>query len=130
MKVFGLTIDFKLNNPTTWVLLALAAFVAYHVMNRLQEGFSDGEKKVLVLYYAPWCSHCKRLMPEWQKVEDAHKADPKVEVKKVNCDEEPEKAKQEGVQGFPTIILYKGSGKKMFNDERTASAIESFISHA
>lgn len=128
MKLLGYTINF--NNPTIWIVLVLAAIIAYYAMNRLQEGFSDGEKKVLVLYYAPWCGHCKSLMPEWEKIEDAHKDDTKVDVKKVNCDEEPEKAKKEGVQGFPTIILYKGGEKKKFEDERTASALESFISHA
>lgn len=126
MKLFGYVIDF--NKPTTILLLALAAYVAYHVLNSLQEGFSDDDKKVVVLYYAPWCGHCKSLMPEWKKIEDAHKNDPKVSVKKVNCDEEPDKAKKEGVTGFPTIILYKGGVKKIFHDKRTASAIETFIS--
>lgn len=127
MQVFGVDLNAKTLAPA---VVAVALVVVYLAWKRF-EGFTDGNhQKLLVLYYAPWCGHCKRLMPEWEKVEKAHQGDAKVKVTKVNCDKEPEKAKKEGVQAFPTIILYKNGEKQVYQESRTAQAIEAFLSKA
>jgi protein disulfide-isomerase-like protein len=87
-----------------------------------------GGKRTIILYYVPWCGHCKNMMPEWQKLEQQHTDDPNVSVKKINCDEEPEKAQRDGVERFPTIILYKGQEKEIYQGKRDTESLEQFIS--
>lgn len=132
MKLLGYTIDF--NDFKTWIVIVTIVIAVYYSLSRLQEGFSVGvgdKQKTIVLYYAPWCGHCKRLMPEWKQLEKIYENHPDVEVKKVNCDDEPDKAKAEGVRGFPTIILYNKNGDKtVYRDKRTAASIKDFVDRA
>ena len=127
MKLFG----FQLNTPMIVVLIVVALLVLYGVYRLFfgsnKEGFSDSNKKVLVLYYSPRCGHCTAMMPEWDKVDNAHKGDSLIEVKKVNGDKESDKAASAGIEGYPTIILYTGGEKNTFTGDRTAEALESFL---
>lgn len=56
-----------------------------------------------VLFYAPWCGHCKRVMPHWDNLE---KSNVGVNVKKVNSDENKELTEKHGITGFPTIRYF------------------------
>eukprot|EP00490_Sorites_sp_Unknown_P008661 CAMPEP_0114672498 /NCGR_PEP_ID=MMETSP0191-20121206/43023_1 /TAXON_ID=126664 /ORGANISM="Sorites sp." /LENGTH=467 /DNA_ID=CAMNT_0001935011 /DNA_START=61 /DNA_END=1464 /DNA_ORIENTATION=- len=84
------------------------------------------DKDVFVEYYAPWCGHCKRLAPEYEKVGEAFKSVDDVLIAKVDATENDT---PEEIKGFPTLIFYpKGSkeGKK-YNGDRTAEAIIQYI---
>ncbi len=59
-------------------------------------------KKVLVDFYAGWCSPCKAIAP---KLEELSKEQSEVEIVKVNVDENPQLADQFGIRGIPTLIL-------------------------
>ena len=67
------------------------------------EEYKNYNGKMMVLFYAPWCPHCKSIMPEWQKFKDLN--DTNIRVIKINCDDYPDYAKQFGVKGFPTIYF-------------------------
>lgn len=137
----GLNLQKLLKNKIFLAAIAVIAVVYFFGdqinlnlnLNRT-EGFTSEEeeasvgKKVLVLFYAPWCPHCKDVMPTWDKLQKNHAADKGVDVKKVDCEKNPEKAKDNGVQAFPTIVLFK-DGKKIavFDDERTETSIENFV---
>ena len=60
---------------------------------------------VIVDFWAPWCGPCRMLAPVLEQVADA--VDGKVKVVKVNTDEEQALAAQYGIQGIPTMILFK-----------------------
>jgi protein disulfide-isomerase-like protein len=113
--------------------VALAAVFYYlHINNMMppmiQSGGEADKKITVVLFYAPWCPHCKDIMPMWKKLVEKHSSDNKVEVKKVNCEDKPEQAEQNDVQGFPTIIMFKNGKKVKYEGERTEEGIENFIS--
>jgi protein disulfide-isomerase-like protein len=115
MKIFGYDVG------VTPLLLALVAIIAVAIAAKyLKEGF-DASEKNLVLYFAPWCGHCKTLKPEWEKLSKAGIKG--VTISEVNADDEKEKAKEAGVDGFPTIILYNKGEQKVYSGARTAEAI-------
>jgi protein disulfide-isomerase-like protein len=72
--------------------------VSLEAYETLDEGF---EQKSLVLFYAPWCPHCKNIMPDWDDATKRNTTD--IKMVKVNCDEHEDLAKKHGIQGFPTI---------------------------
>ena len=60
-------------------------------MNMNQEQFKQlirEEKPVLVDFWAPWCSYCRRIGPAYEKIGEEY-ADSLV-VGKINIDEEPQ----------------------------------------
>ena len=102
-------------------------------------GGSDGGPSVFVLYHMPWCGYCKRLMPEWDKLykdktlNDLVSAG-KLEILKINCEEDPAPGKRHGVSGYPTIVLYEtkkdflsSATGLIYDGERTIDAIKPFI---
>lgn len=76
--------------------------------------FVNGRKHALVEFYAPWCGHCKRMVPEFTKLGEKISGDGKlssrVVVAKVDADKHREIGNRFDVKGFPTI-LYFARGK-------------------
>ena len=89
------------------------------------EHFDDGTTDSMVLFYAPWCGHCKNMMGDWEQLQQ--KAPSNIKIVKVNCDEQPELATRHGVQGFPTIVLFKGGKKIYFEGPRNLDNFLQFI---
>jgi len=63
----------------------------------------NSDNDVMVEFYAPWCGHCKRLAPDYEKVATAFAGDKSIVVAKVDCDANPSLATKYGVTGFPTL---------------------------
>lgn len=80
----------------------------------------------LVKFYAPWCGHCKRLAPTWEEL--ATKAKGSFNVAKLDCTTEKETASKQGIQGYPTVKLFKdGKLIEEYNGPRTVEAFTDFV---
>ena len=64
---------------------------------------------VLLDFYANWCGHCQKLLPLLDEV--AVDMDGKLNVMKVNVDENREFAQKFDIKGLPTMLLFKAGSE-------------------
>lgn len=72
----------------------------------------DETKDVLVEFYAPWCGHCKKLAPDWEKLAKVYAGDRNIVIAKIDADANKEKAGVYGVTGFPTLKWFGKTSKQ------------------
>ena len=70
-----------------------------------EEQVLRAEKPVLVDFWAPWCTYCRRIAPAVDQV--AGQYGEQMVVGKVNVDEQPELAERFGVETIPTLMLFQ-----------------------
>nr|XP_027090852.1 protein disulfide-isomerase-like [Coffea arabica]XP_027090853.1 protein disulfide-isomerase-like [Coffea arabica] len=94
--------------------------------------FVSKHKFIVIEFYAPWCGHCKKLDPEYEKAASIlSKEDPPLILAKVDANEEKNKAlaTEFGVSGFPTIkiLRFGGSVVQDYKGPREADGIVAYV---
>lgn len=69
----------------------------------------EGDKPALVDFYASWCGPCKMLAPVLEELGDEYAG--RVDIYKVNVDEQQELAALFGVRSIPTLLFIPRDGK-------------------
>jgi protein disulfide-isomerase-like protein len=101
------------------------------VVHLTEETFGDalaGTSSLLVMFYAPWCGHCKKMKPEYERaaatliVEEVPGA-----LAAVDATKERELATRYNITGFPSVKYFK-EGKYVWDfHDRTADNIVEFM---
>jgi len=102
------------------------------VGSQFEEMLFHEKKDVMLEVYAPWCGHCKKLEPEWEKLGK--------KVVKEGLEDLLMIAKLDGTandspddkfewSGFPSIFYVKGGNKtpEKYEGERTAKGVWKWI---
>lgn len=81
----------------------------------------------LVMFYAPWCGHCKAAIPELNEAANLLKKEKLVKIGRINCDENRDKCGNYGIRGYPTIKWFANGSNEDYQGGRDRNAFVSFI---
>ncbi|KAF6203157.1 hypothetical protein GE061_003574 [Apolygus lucorum] len=113
---------------TIFVVAAIMSVSTASRVLELSDRFLEIKKEGhwLLMFYAPWCAHCKRLEPVWAHVAQSlyHT---NIRVGKVDCTKYTTVANTLAISGYPTIMFLKGDEKDfVFRGDRTKDEIVHF----
>lgn len=101
------------------------------VIELTKENFEEIVEKadiILVEFYAPWCGHCKRLAPEYERAAKALDILPTpIPLAKINGIEEKELAEKYEARGWPTLMIFRKGRKYAYEGPRDEPGIISYM---
>ena len=89
----------------------------------------QASKPVLVDFWAEWCAPCRMIAPLVEEI--AAEYDDRLSVAKMDVDTSPETPNWLGIQGIPTLILFKGGAeiKRLVGYRPKEVLIEELLPH-
>ena len=85
-------------------------------------------KVVFIKMFAPWCGHCKKMAPDWNKLMDEYKDSATQLIADADCTAEGKPiCDANGVKGFPTLKHGDPSDLQDYKGGRTYDALKKFI---
>ena len=99
---------------------------AMNINNQKYQELLQADKPLLVDFWAPWCSYCRRIGPAYDKIAEQYGQD--LVVAKINIDEEPRLAMGEMIEVIPTLVMYRnGQAIGSVVAPESKAMIENFI---
>lgn len=121
----------KMNILLGILVLLCVLLVALRVFGQHGEGFSGSSDMEVTICKAEWCGHCKKAMPEFEKLVAASPIalpnGKKATIKMLDSDANKDELKEFNVRGFPTIFV-KANGEQLeYPGERTFDGVMEYI---
>ena len=121
-----------MRSATALVVVLLAAAHGYQEVHEIDTHTFDlkvREGVWLLMWYAPWCGHCKKMQPIFEEVaEYYHRRDDQVRVGRIDGTAHTGLASNAGVKGYPTLLLLRdGETIDEYKGPRTFEAITAFV---
>ena len=96
------------------------------------EGFDAYMKDaegLLLLFYAPWCNHCRRFMPVFDIAAGEIKKNTNIKIARINGGEEANEpiCDRYNLQSFPTVMYITGDKAVEYKGRRTPESILRFV---
>ncbi|XP_070546710.1 protein disulfide-isomerase A5-like isoform X1 [Ptychodera flava] len=102
----------------------------HHLTEENYKTFLKKKKHTLLMFYAPWCGHCKKAKPEFTAAADQFKDDNKVAFAAVDCTAESNVCSQYDVSGYPTIKYFNyGKNPQAYMGGRMEADFVAFMSN-
>ncbi len=79
--------------------------ILYTTDDNFENDVLQAEKPVLLDFWAEWCSPCKAIAPILDEI--ATEYGDKLQVAKINIEENPQTAPKFGIRSIPTLMLFK-----------------------
>ena len=128
--------NFSIGAIIVLILIILIAVFIQSTKPQNKEGFNNlftdknndnnDNNYYLILFYADWCGHCKKMKPEWEKLENGQygKYCKKYESKEIT----QELSEKYDINGYPTILLIKNDELiANYENDRTVYDFEEYI---
>ncbi|WP_394656483.1 thioredoxin [Halosquirtibacter laminarini] len=91
-----------------------------------QEWKFEGDRPALIDFYADWCAPCKMIAPILEELSE--KYDGKIDIYKVNTEQEQELSSVFGIQSIPSLLFIPKEGMpKMQAGAMAKQALEQAI---
>lgn len=88
------------------------------VGSNVLEIVSSQGKDVLLVVFAPWCTHCKKLIPTYEILGRAVQGEPRIVIAKINGAANDVPAAW-GVKAYPTLLWFRAADKELLDDPTT-----------
>ncbi|CAH3157056.1 unnamed protein product [Porites lobata] len=81
-----------------------------------------------IKFYAPWCSHCRKLAPTWKALAEYHKDNMDITIAKIDCTTEGKKCTEHKIHAFPSLKLFKdGREVDSYEGSRSLDDLKNYL---